>query len=66
LKNLPPRPLFKPSGIERATQPKSGKPGKHPGRGVAAADRQNLCGVADTQTAVSDFLNRLQAVKLFL
>src|ERR671917_2715803 len=34
LKNLPPRPPFKPSGMEKATQPRPTKPGGRPGRGV--------------------------------
>ena len=33
LKNLPPRPPFKPSGMEKATQPKPPGPGR-PGRGA--------------------------------
>ncbi|PVE20249.1 transposase, partial [Microvirga sp. KLBC 81] len=32
LKNLPPRPPFKPSGLEKATQPRLAKPGRRPGR----------------------------------
>ncbi|MBA1158917.1 IS66 family transposase [Microvirga mediterraneensis] len=34
LKNLPPRPPFKPSGMEKATQPRPTKPGRRPGRGA--------------------------------
>ncbi|MBL0407223.1 hypothetical protein JKG68_25160 [Microvirga aerilata] len=34
LKNLPPRPSFKPSGMEKATQPRSTGPGRRPGRGT--------------------------------
>jgi Transposase IS66 family len=34
LKNLPPRPPFKPSGMEKATQPEPTKPGQRPGRGA--------------------------------
>jgi hypothetical protein len=34
LKHLPPRPPFKPSGMEKATQPKPPGPGRRPGRGV--------------------------------
>jgi regulator of replication initiation timing len=34
LKNLPPRPPFKPSGMEKATQPRPADPGRRPGRGV--------------------------------
>src|SRR5919112_99044 len=34
LKNLPPRPPFKPSGMEKATQPRPAKPGRRPGRGA--------------------------------
>src|SRR5829696_6947374 len=34
LKNLPPRPPFKPSGMEKATQPRPAGPGRRPGRGV--------------------------------
>lgn len=34
LKNLPPRPPFKPSGMEKATQPKPRGPGRRPGRGA--------------------------------
>src|SRR5829696_3899018 len=34
LKNLPPRPPFKPSGMEKATQPKPPGPGRRPGRGA--------------------------------
>src|SRR5215217_3780199 len=34
LKNLPPRPPFKPSGMEKATQPQPTKPGRRPGRGA--------------------------------
>jgi len=34
LKNLPPRPPFRSSGMEKATQPKGGKRGKHSGRGA--------------------------------
>jgi hypothetical protein len=34
LKNLPPRPPFKPSGMEKATQPRPTKPGPRPGRGA--------------------------------
>src|ERR671916_3252977 len=34
LKNLPPRPPFKPSGMEKATQPRPTDPGRRPGRGV--------------------------------
>jgi hypothetical protein len=33
LKNLPPRPPFKPSGMEKATQPRPTGPGRRPGRG---------------------------------
>jgi hypothetical protein len=33
LKNLPPRPPFRPSGMEKATQPRSTGSGRHPGRG---------------------------------
>src|SRR5918994_1091293 len=34
LKNLPPRPPFKPSGMEKATQPKPSGPDRSPGRGA--------------------------------
>jgi hypothetical protein len=34
LKTLPPRPPFKPSGMEKATQPKPPGPGRRPGRGA--------------------------------
>ncbi|WP_245272823.1 transposase [Microvirga lotononidis] len=34
LKNLPPRPPFKPSGMEKATQPRPASPGRRPGRGA--------------------------------
>src|SRR5215213_2550778 len=34
LKNLPPRPPFKPSGMEKATQPRPADPGRRPGRGA--------------------------------
>jgi hypothetical protein len=34
LKNLPPRPPFKPSGMEKATQPGPAGPGRRPGRGA--------------------------------
>jgi hypothetical protein len=34
LKHLPPRPPFKSSGMEKATQPRPAKPGRHPGRGA--------------------------------
>src|ERR687894_1392445 len=34
LKTLPPRPPFKPSGMEKATQPRPAKPGRRPGRGA--------------------------------
>jgi hypothetical protein len=34
LKNLPPRPPFKPSGMEKATQPQPAGPGRRPGRGA--------------------------------
>jgi hypothetical protein len=34
LKNLPPRPPFKPSGMEKATQPRPAGPGRRPGRGA--------------------------------
>src|SRR4051812_4147099 len=34
LKNLPPRPPFKPSGMEKATQPRPTGPGRRPGRGA--------------------------------
>src|ERR687890_1465740 len=34
LKTLPPRPPFKPSGMEKATQPKPAGPGRSPGRGA--------------------------------
>jgi hypothetical protein len=34
LKNLPPRPPFKPSGMEKATQPHPVGPGRRPGRGA--------------------------------
>ena len=34
LKNLPPRPPFKPSGMEKATQPRPAGPGGRPGRGA--------------------------------
>ncbi len=32
LKNLPPRPPFKPSGMEKATQPRPAGSGRRPGR----------------------------------
>nr|WP_244627247.1 transposase [Microvirga tunisiensis] len=34
LKNLPPRPPFKPSGMDKATQPRPAAPGRRLGRGV--------------------------------
>jgi hypothetical protein len=34
LKNLPPRPPFKPSGMEKATQLRPADPGRRPGRGA--------------------------------
>ena len=34
LKHLPPRPPFKPSGMDMATQPKPPGPGRRPGRGA--------------------------------
>ncbi|MFL5188307.1 MAG: hypothetical protein ACJ8CF_03745 [Microvirga sp.] len=34
LKHLPPRPPFKPSGMEKATQPRPTGPGRRPGRGA--------------------------------
>jgi hypothetical protein len=34
LKNLPPRPPLKPSGMEKATQPRPTNPGRRPGRGA--------------------------------
>src|SRR5215213_3995249 len=34
LKHLPPRPPFKSSGMEKATQPQPTKPGRRPGRGA--------------------------------
>src|ERR671912_1760956 len=34
LKNLPPRPPFKPSGMDKATQPKPSGPDRSPGRGA--------------------------------
>jgi hypothetical protein len=34
LKHLPPRPPFKPSGMEKATQPKPPGPGRRPGCGA--------------------------------
>src|SRR5215210_689876 len=34
LKNLPPRPPFKPSGMEKATQPRPAGQGRRPGRGA--------------------------------
>src|SRR3954471_12263295 len=34
LKHLPPRPPFKASGMEKATQPQPAKPNRHPGRGA--------------------------------
>ena len=34
LKHLPPRPPFKPSGMEKATQPRPAGPGRRPGRGA--------------------------------
>src|SRR5215212_9890363 len=34
LKHLPPRPPFKPSGMEKATQPQPAGPGRRPGRGA--------------------------------
>jgi hypothetical protein len=34
LKNLPPRPPFKPSGMEKVTQPRPTGPGRRPGRGA--------------------------------
>src|SRR5215217_1983317 len=34
LKNLPPRPPFKPSGMDKATQPRPTGSGRRPGRGA--------------------------------
>src|ERR671917_2687635 len=34
LKHLPPRPPFKSSGMEKATQPRPNSPGRRPGRGA--------------------------------
>jgi hypothetical protein len=34
LKHLPPRPPFKPSGMDKATQPRPAGPGRRPGRGA--------------------------------
>jgi hypothetical protein len=34
LKHLPPRPPFKPSGMEKSTQPRPAGPGRRPGRGA--------------------------------
>src|SRR5215207_3087713 len=34
LKNLPPRPPFKSSGMDKATQPRPAGPGRRPGRGA--------------------------------
>jgi hypothetical protein len=34
LKHLPPRPPFRPSGMEKATQPQPNSPGRRPGRGA--------------------------------
>lgn len=34
LKHLPPRPSFKPSGMDKATEPKPAGPAKRPGRGA--------------------------------
>src|ERR671921_156465 len=34
LKHLPPRPPFKPSGMENATDPRPTSPGRRPGRGA--------------------------------
>jgi hypothetical protein len=34
LKRLPPRPPFKPSGMEKATQPQPNSPGRRPGHGA--------------------------------
>ncbi|UVF22409.1 transposase (plasmid) [Microvirga terrae] len=34
LKHLPPRPPFKASGMDKATQPQPAKPGRRPGRGA--------------------------------
>src|SRR3982751_4576212 len=34
LKDLPPRPPFKPSGMDKATQPRPAGPGRRPGRGA--------------------------------
>src|SRR5215207_2356713 len=34
LKHLPPRPPFKPSGMEKATQPRPAGPSRRPGRGA--------------------------------
>src|SRR4029079_15709985 len=34
LKNLPPRPSFQPSGMDKATHPRPNRPGRRPGRGA--------------------------------
>ena len=42
LKHLPPRPPFKSSGMEKATQPQPIKPGQRPGRGLRCINLGSL------------------------
>jgi hypothetical protein len=52
LKNLPPRPPFKPSGMEKATQPRPTGSGRRPGRG-AKRDRVTREGPCCTDRLVT-------------